>query len=255
MSGAENTFPFRTLDRLPEKITPCPILEAIVEVRFVTAFAEQALPGMVYAQIRDRYPQYVPLPLSAIPLDARAAANPSLIYQPTAQCHSTEFLIQIGPRIVGLAIKPKQYPGWERMRTEITYMLEALAKAGFIAEAQRLGVRYINFFEDDVFEKIELDILVSEQRYRSPETMIVTTFTKDALTARLSVANNAVATIDEKPVPGSALDIDVWFGTIDFDLFQQGLEKVDEAHLLLKQIFFGLLKPDFLSSLDPLYSS
>jgi hypothetical protein len=74
-----------------------------------------------------------------------------------------------------------------------------------------------------------------------------------AATARLSVANNAVATIDGKAVPGSILDVDVWFSSLDFDLFERGLESFEEAHLLQKQIFFGLLKPEVVASLNPIY--
>jgi uncharacterized protein (TIGR04255 family) len=253
VTGINSAFPIQVPDRLPAKIEPCPILEAIAEVRFVTTVPEQGVVGMVYAQLRERYPDLIPLPLSAFPIEARAA-NPSLLYQPAVQFHSKEFIIQVGSRVAGLAIKPKQYPGWTRMREEVVYLLGVLAKAAFISEAERLAIRYVNFLEENVFEKIKLDVLVENQPYRSHEMAIITTFVKDAATARLSVANNAVATIEGKRFPGSLLDIDVWFSSVDFDLFQLGLQKFDEAHVLLKQIFFGLLTPEFLSSLNPIYS-
>ena len=137
------------------------------------------------------------------------------------------------------------------MRTEISYLLEALRKAAFISEAERLAVRYVNFFEEDVYPKINVEVLLESKPYRSHEMAIVTTFTNGTATARLSIANNMVATIEGKAVPGSILDIDVWFGSLDFDLFEQGLERFEEAHLLLKQIFFSLLRPEFLASLNP----
>jgi uncharacterized protein (TIGR04255 family) len=252
VTAINNAFPIQVPDRLPTRIDPCPILEAIAEVRFVTAVAEEVILGMLYAEVRERFPESVKLPVAAIPLEARAL-NPALIYQPAVQFHSKEFLIQVGSRVVGLAIKPKQYLGWDRMRTEIAYLLEALKKAAFISEAERLAVRYINFFEEDVYPKIKVEVLLESKPYRAHEMAILTTFTKGAATARLSVANNVVATIEGKAVPGSVLDIDVWFSSLDFDLFEQGLEKFDEAHLLLKQIFFGLLRPEFLASLNPKY--
>ncbi|MBV9106430.1 MAG: TIGR04255 family protein [Verrucomicrobia bacterium] len=237
---------------MPTRIDPCPILEAIAEVRFVTAVAEEVILGMLYAEVRERFPDSVKLPVASIPLEARAS-NPALIHQPAVQFHSREFLIQVGSRVVGIAIKPKQYLGWNRMRTEIEYLLEALKKAAFISEAERLAVRYINFFEEDVYPKIEVEVLLEGKPYRAHEMAIISTFKKGAATARLSVANNAVAKIESRAVPGSILDIDVWFSSLDFDLFEQGLEKFEEAHLLLKQIFFGLLRPEFLASLNPKY--
>lgn len=41
--------------------------------------------------------------------------------------------------------------------------------------------------------------------------------------------------------------------SLDFDLFQNGLAKFGEAHQFQKQIFFGLLKPEFLATLNPVY--
>jgi len=49
-------------------------------------------------------------------------------------------------------------------------------------------------------------------------------------------------------------DLDVWLGPQDFDLFQNGMEKFGAIHTLVKQTFFGLLKPDFLATLKPSYT-
>jgi uncharacterized protein (TIGR04255 family) len=247
-----NALPIEVPDRLPTRIDPCPIVEAIAEIRFVSAVPEQVILGLIYAQVRERFPGNVLLPLALIPVEARLL-NPALIYQPTAQFPSEEFLIQVGSRVAGLAIKPTRYPGWPRMRTEIAYLFEALQKAAFISEAERLALRYTNFFEDDVYQKIKLNVLLDGKAYRSHEMAIMTSFPMGAATARLSVANNAVATIDGKAVPGSILDVDVWFSSLDFDLFERGLESFEEAHLLQKQIFFGLLKPEVVASLNPIY--
>ena len=61
-------FPIPAPDRLPVRINPCPIVEAIFEVRFTSKVAWATLPGMLYAQIRDKYPQQTQLPLAQLPV-------------------------------------------------------------------------------------------------------------------------------------------------------------------------------------------
>ena len=45
-----------------------------------------------------------------------------------------------------------------------------------------------------------------------------------------------------------------WTWSQPTSLFEDGITRFDEAHLLVKQIFFGLLKPDFLATLNSVYS-
>src|SRR6266516_7829439 len=64
-------FPIPIPDRLPIKIDPCPIVEAILEVRFVTSESWATLPGLLFAHIRDRYPEQKDLPLAQLPEEIR----------------------------------------------------------------------------------------------------------------------------------------------------------------------------------------
>jgi uncharacterized protein (TIGR04255 family) len=70
---------------------------------------------------------------------------------------------------------------------------------------------------------------------------------------RLAIGNNAMAKIAEEPRYGSVLDIDVSFNSEEFTLFDGIIERLGEAHLFAKQIFFGLLKEEFLDTLEPEY--
>ncbi|KJR40515.1 hypothetical protein MCHI_003591, partial [Candidatus Magnetoovum chiemensis] len=42
---------------LPKKITPCPIIEAIVEIRFSTDLLSDVIIGIVYKSLKDKYPR------------------------------------------------------------------------------------------------------------------------------------------------------------------------------------------------------
>ena len=57
-------FPFPLPERLPEKINPCPIVEALFELRFASVQPWATMPGLLYAQVRERYREQRLLPLA-----------------------------------------------------------------------------------------------------------------------------------------------------------------------------------------------
>src|SRR5437867_13414737 len=108
MNGA---FPIPIPDRLPIKIDPCPIAEAILEIRFVASESWATLPGLLFARIRDRYPEQKDLPLAQFPEQMRRR-DPAFTYQPLIQflCLGV-FLIYFSPRVVRVVSKSNDYPG------------------------------------------------------------------------------------------------------------------------------------------------
>ena len=245
-------FPILIPARLPIKIDPCPIVEAVLELRFITSESWRTLPGLLFAHIRERYPEQKDLPLARFDEEIRRL-DPAFTYQPLIQFLSRDFLIQFGPRVVGLVTKPNQYPGWAAVEKEMTWLLAELRELGFITEGERLGVRYINFFSADIFKKLRLDVMTGEKRLSGGELSITTVLRKPPLRARLQVANSAILGTGNDAQHGSILDVDVWLGSLDFEVFQNDLARFREAHELEKQIFFGLLAPEFLDSLNPIY--
>src|SRR2546425_12271057 len=91
-------FPIPIPERLPAKINPCPIVEAILEIRFVTSESWRTLPGLLFGSIRGRYPEQKDLPLAQLPEEIRRR-EPAFTYQPLVQFLSRDFLIQFGPRV------------------------------------------------------------------------------------------------------------------------------------------------------------
>lgn len=248
-----DNFPIPIPARLPTKITPCPIVEAILEIRFVTSESWRTLPGLLYAKIRDRYPEQKDLALADMPEEMRrqqvAFAN-----LPHMQFLGADFLIQFGPRVISLVTKPNKYPGWAALEKEMTWLLARLKECGFISEGERLGVRYVNFLHQNVFDQLILGVCVGQQPLTSGETAVTSVLRKKPFSARLHVANSVLLGDEAEVRKGSVLDIDVWLGALDFDLFEDGIAKINDAHRFEKEIFFGLLKPEFLASLNPEYT-
>ncbi len=244
-------FPIPKLERLPNRITPCPILNAVLEIRYVTKQDWSLLPGLLYTHIRERYPNSENLPIAELP-EEFLRNDPNLVYAPRIRFVGENFTVQFGPRVVSL-LTNGEYPGWQRIREELAWLLERLDQAGFIHEGERLGMRYIDFFEEDVFNRLVLDVRSGGRSVGGVEMNFATVFRRGDLTARLLLNNGAMVTRDKRVVTGSILDLDVWLEATEFDVFGDAAERFEEAHQCNKEIFFGLLKTDFLDSLSPEY--
>jgi uncharacterized protein (TIGR04255 family) len=247
-----DTFPIAIPDHLPIRIEPCPILEAIFEVRFVSSESWETLPGLLYAQVREKYKNQKNLPLAQVPEDFRRQ-DPALQHLPLLQFLSNDFLIQLGPRVVSLVTKPNAYPGWTAVQAELRWVVERIQAAGFVVETERLGVRYVDFFDGDVFSGLRVHLAVNDQPLEGAQTDVTTVLRRGPLAIRLRVTNGAIVATAQGPKPGSVLDVDAWFGPPEVDLFANGLARFGEAHDTIKGLFFGLIKPELLARLNPIY--
>ena len=144
-----NHFLIPDLERLPVRISPCPIIEAVLEIRFVTSHNWSVIPGLLYAQIREKYPTIEGLHLGQLS-ETLIKSRPELVHKPLTSFAGEKFKIHLGPRVVSL-IANRKYPGWSAIFEELTWLLKILDSAGFIMEGERLGMRYIDFFEGDIF--------------------------------------------------------------------------------------------------------
>lgn len=245
-------FPIPKPERLPSKISPCSIVESVVEIRFVSTEPWRNLPGMFHPRIRDRYPESKELPLANMPEDIRSK-SPAFTWVPLLQYGGTDFSIQFGPRVLSLITRPHHYPGWGRFGDELTWVLERLQESGIVSEAERIGLRYVDFFENDVWQQLNMGVLIGGVPLAGGELSTTVVLRHPEGQVRLQVANGAFFQGPTGVKRGSVLDLDVWHPGGDGDLFSDGFHRVERLHQASKEVFFGLLKPEFLQSLNPEY--
>lgn len=244
-------LPIPVVDPLPTRITPCPIIETILEVRFVTAEDWSVIPGLLYPFIREKYPKKEELPLAQVPLDLRRS-DPSFTYKALIQFSNEQFLIQVGPRVITL-VANSGYPGWSAIKEEMQWLLVVIEKCQFVAEGERIGMRYVDFFPLNLFEHLIAKVQIGETSIHGAEMSLTKVFQRGPLKARLRIDNGVIAKQGDLSVRGSVFDLDVWVDAEDFDLFSDGLERFKESHHLNKEVFFGLMTDDFLKTLNPDY--
>lgn len=240
-------------DRLPDQITPCPIIESIFEARFVSTENWATMPGLLYSQIRERYREQVNLPLLQFPESIRIQ-EPAFAHQPLLQFHGAKFIVQLGPRVVSLVTKPQAYPGWPAIIEELRWLIGRVQAAGFVREAGRLGVRYVDFFGGNIFPNLRIGVQMDGQPLPNAQNSISTVLPFDHCRTRLQITDGAIVRTVTGQQVGSVLDIDAWVGPAEADLFDRGPDRFADLHHTVKRLFFGLLKPGFLEQLEPVYS-
>lgn len=236
---------------LPKKIDPCPIVEAILEIRFSSPLPEDAIFGVLYNEFKDEYPKFEQLPILQLPAALRVQ-DPNLRYNAHYKTQKDNFILQTGPRSFSFSnIEP--YVGWDVFSKNIFATYEKVIRSGVIEKIERIGLRYINILEGvNIFENSNF-VLSLIERPINRKTTITTEIPFDKATCQFKAISDAEAKLggqDGKKVTGSVLDLDVIVDVSDFESVEQAIE---HAHNVEKELFYSVLKTEFIKTLNPEY--
>lgn len=235
----------------PVKITPCPIYEAIVELRFESSLPEEVIPGLLYPAFKDKYPTIEKMPILELPPAIRDG-DPNLIYSPHFRFKRQNMIVNVGPRVFSVAC-PHPYVGWEEYFAEIQEAFKMAIKIGLINKAVRLGVRYINFFKGvDVFKELKVEVGFNSNSIIGNKNNLRTEINEGNFVNVVHIANNANIIFQNKNLNGSIIDIDI-VNNDGPSLLRDLPVLMGEAHNKEKLIFFSLLKDEFLKTMNPEY--
>lgn len=242
--------------QLPKKITPCPIEEVIVEIRFESLLPAEAIFGVVYNVLNNSYPNLEQLPILQIPEFIRTQ-DPNLTFQPHHRLRRDNYSIQIGPKVISVGVG-KEYPGWNAFKFEINAVFSKINELNFITKISRVGIRYIDFFEGDMFKNINLQLSIYDENAVTEQTFVRTLLKRGNFDCLLQVGNNMTVERSNTPARvGSIIDMDMSNTEVDMQTSKQFFQEVDTllelGHNTQKDLFFNLLKPEFLATLNPVY--
>lgn len=236
----------------PKKITPDPIIDAVVEFRFESEIPPDAVLGMLFSVVRNEFSNFKKLPIAEIPEEIRRN-DPQLKFAPCYQSISKGYRLNVGPSVISLG-NPGDYVGWkENFYPFLQNIIGQLEKSGIVKKFTRIGIRYIDFFTTDIFEKITLSIKLNDEPLAAKQTTISTIFERDGLITRVNIQNNTVIIRNNKQSIGSIIDTDTFFEPKHSISFEELIELLDKQHDVSLNVFFSLLKPDFLETLNPEY--
>lgn len=238
---------------IPVKIDICPIVDSIIEIRFKTNIFPNAVFGLIFNALKNEFPHVEKLPILQLPEQLRDA-DPNFKYKAHYKIVSKDnFSVQIGPDMIALG-SPIPYPGWGALSGKLFYVIDEVFKVGIIDQVIRLGIRYINFFDDNIYDKVNLTISVNSDTLGATHTTLRTALQKADFLNTLHISNDAKRIVDNQQVAGSIIDIDTFKIYNDPNFHSIYKEEIEKAHNTEKEIFFNLLKSAFLDSLNPTYS-
>lgn len=232
-------------------INPCPIVEAVVELRFVPNYPSDAIFGVIFQAFKTEFPGQRNLPILQLPEVVRNN-DVNLIYKPHHQLFNKDFILQIGPKTISLVCNYKETK-WGEYSQKLKETFERIKKLDVIIKPERIGIRYINFFPHEMLNNLNLSITVNQAALNAEEINLRYTINTGNFLSTLNFFNKAEILKDGKMAKGSVLDIDTFSQELQGDFLAKIDSHLEDAHTEEKKLFCTLLKPEFLATLNPVY--
>jgi uncharacterized protein (TIGR04255 family) len=244
------------MEKLPLRIEHDLIIEALFELRFDSLCPPEAIFGIIYQIISKKYPNIknIPSPIFPVP-EAVRTADPNLKYQPYNRLQNDSYGFNIGPNVMSFFVQ-KPYIGWSKWKPIIVEILNELTAINLFKTIERTGLRYINFVDKNIFSVTNVSMKIIEKELSNEQTTFRTEYVDGNYIKIVQICNNINMLINNEPATGSLIDIDIGrdLRIIDVQNFKDIIEEIlEESHKKTKELFFNLLKKEFLNELGPIY--
>lgn len=241
--------------RLPRKIDDR-LKDAIISVSFVPMVPPATVLGYAHNLLKNSFDVVTANPFPAFSFGAGELTVDS------RQVHflskDRRFRLDVDGQSVTFNLVDG-YAGWEAYRAVIQECLTLLITSTFVRHINRVGVRYISQFNNvRIAEAISVSLAVGTV-LDIPRSQLRLEFGRGQFNTILTLLDNYPTTLQAQPGPDdgffSLIDVDILKHypteqTVTIDLL---LTHIDEAHHEQKLLFFGLLKDNFLTTLNPEY--
>lgn len=231
---------------IPKHLRRCPIVDSICEIRFESSFPSEIVTGMIVGALGS-ITEIEGLPVLQIP-EAIRNIDEQLKFAPHYKAKIGEITLQFGGGVIAIS-SPIPYIGWIAFKPKIEEVLDKLISNKLIKNITRVARRTVNFFPDDILEhstfKVHTPIEQEKKQYHYTDHYC----DGDNMMIRTTIANKAVYQISE----GSVIDIDAFIELNNEPQLENIMEAIEKTHQESKKVFFTLLTPDFIKSMEPEY--
>jgi uncharacterized protein (TIGR04255 family) len=239
--------------RLPVRISPCPIVEAVAEIRFEPTVPPDAVFGQLYNTLRGKFGNLSQLPGKNIP-EAMRKANPLFRYQAHYRLEGNGIAVLIGPEVFAVGMLDSSYPGWSALSEAFRGAFALLLDTKVVKTVHRLALRYINFFDRDILHELTLSFTINDKKISGENTFFKTVLPSEGCKLLLQVGKD-VALPTKPGILGTLIDIDGYqeFPVLGLDFNASIAAFLEIAHTNEKELFFSLFRQEFLKTLNPVY--
>jgi uncharacterized protein (TIGR04255 family) len=246
--------------KIPKRISPDSIREAIVEVKYFSVLPFDVLLGMFFNALDETYYYANRQPTVS------GGNNPHhLIIGQGIQhiFYNDKISILTSPGSIVFTCVNGKYLGWEAYYPEIIKALDVLIfknTSAKITKCTRIGVRYISEYPKQVLSDcLKIDFTFGMPEVQSDTYVFRTEFmfqsAKVILTLqnRLPIVQNKEDGTGTEIIPTSSIDVDVILENLELADDKEVYSYINIAHTTEKTVFFKMMKEEFLSKLNPEY--
>ncbi len=236
--------------KLPKKISPDRIKDAIIEFRYSSNFPFEVIVGLIYKELISDF-TFANRPAELISEDQIPIkithGGQNLFFNENIKVHLLPNCIIVNCN--------SNYIGWDTYKEEILKLLVKIYSSNSIQFFSRLGIRYISeYHKIDLSNCIKFKFTFAQESIISKTYSFKTEFDYKQYNCILNIHNKLVNLTDPTDYI-SVIDIDIIKNDLNIqpERFNEFINLIDDAHTNEKEIFYNLLKTEFLNSLNPEY--
>lgn len=239
--------------KLPIEIFPNPLITSTVEIRFVSKIELSQMFSHVYETFVKELPRFEQV---SIPKDIKLS-TPQFSHSAEYNLRNDDYKLSFGNNVLSFE-NVGEYKLWENYFPFIASCITKFFNLGFIEKIERIGVRYASVLNNttDINSILNFEPDLKIEGYKQKFENYKSFLNINDVTLFLQIYRNAKAVQREKTISGVYIDIDAFYiKELAFEpiLNTKIFEVIQLLHKEEKVLFFSLLKPEYLSSLQPHY--
>lgn len=231
---------------LPKKITPERLKDTIVEFRYRSDIPFDYLHGLIYEALKPDLEPASNFNTKDVVIDP----SNLFVFGHRNDIFENQLLrLQVAEDRL-IFNSNGEYQGWNRYWGGIRQVLAHLSPKNWLDHIYWVGLRYVSEFPDvQIFDQ-----LIWKFEYKWGEAASFnTTFRTEWMDQEDRMTVNLVNNAQREGQPFSLMAVDVNHNFTRGVHVGQALEVLERLHRKEKSIFFGIMRPDFLTSLNPSY--
>lgn len=247
-------YKYKMKRNMKEILKNNPLITTTFEIRFYSSLESEIQFWIFYEKLlKIWFNNFIKLPINDLP-ESIIKNNPELKYQPRYTFEKDIYVLSIWLSSVSLSLKEKfTYEGWDNYFKEIKEVINFFNDDKLsITKIERIGLRYINFFENiNIFnpENINIRILKWEENLYNQKNFLQTNFTNSEINLNLKISNNTnIEFKNWENQEWSVIDLDSYIQNVE-KYEDKIINKVDECHEYLEKIFFNTITEKYLNTL------
>lgn len=224
------------------------IVECIFDIFFESNFAAENFFSIISKV--DDYNNIIKLPLGEIPETIRKN-DPNLRTQPLYEITSNknlDYKITLGDNVIGIAIN-SNYTSWTNsLFPQIKILFKEVLRSGKINEIKRMGLRYVNFLEDEnIFKTGKIQVKINNSESDNKKLFLRIEDSVEDIKYHKVITNNTQYQSSNKP--GSIIDIVTLSDNSINDMNNIDIifELIDKLHQVNENKFKEVISDEYIS--------